>query len=110
VTSFLKAKAFLRYHQPGGKIMAARESFIDPFDAPEFRVSGVAWREMVSTDTVRSVFFVREGNEGILKVKLLIPIAVMAAEHDRAREFVMAQTRAAAETWSGLCVPPLLLM
>ena len=60
----------------------------DPFCAPEIYVDGVAYRERVGTDIIRSVFYANEQGERIIRVKLLIPISICAVEHERLHEFI----------------------
>lgn len=66
----------------------AEESFIDPFGAPEFFVDGVAYREMVGSDLVRITYFSRDHGDQIVKVKLLVPCAIIASEDVKMRWFL----------------------
>lgn len=61
---------------------------IDPYGAPEILVEGVAYREMIGTDLVRSAFYAKEQGEHIIRVKLVIPFFACAAEHYALRDFI----------------------
>jgi hypothetical protein len=66
--------------------------FIDPFGAPEILVEGVAYREMVGSDLLRSVFFANERGERIIRLKLLIPVMICTREHRELHSFVAKQS------------------
>lgn len=69
-------------------------AYIDPFGAPEFIVDGVAYREMLGTEFVRSSFFARDRGELILRVKLVMPVSIGNAEHNALRAFVAGRDHA----------------
>lgn len=70
--------------------MSGRD-WIDPYGSPEIYVDGVAYRESVGTDIVRSVFYACEQGEKIIRVKLLIPVAICATEHQNLHNFIALQ-------------------
>ena len=47
---------------------------IDPFGAPEFLVDDVAFRQMIGTEFLRFGYFARDGDERILRVKIIFPL------------------------------------
>lgn len=63
-------------------------AFIDPFGAPEFFVGGVAYREIVYGDLMRSTFFASDHGEHIIKVKLIIPMVACNMEHVALQDFI----------------------
>lgn len=65
--------------------------FIDPFGAQEFFCNGV-FRQNVCTELVRLSFFTHEDGEKILKVKLLMPVAVIWAEQRKLAAFMAAMS------------------
>lgn len=68
--------------------MGMRESYIDPFGAPEYLVDGHAFRCMVGTELIRFGFFVAEEGHRILRVKLVIPVAAVMQSHPVTREMI----------------------
>lgn len=71
--------------------MGGQEHFVDPFGAPEFFVDGVAYREMVGSDLVRITYFSSDHGEHIVRVKLLVPCAIIASEDIKMRWFLAQQ-------------------
>lgn len=65
--------------------------YTDVWGAPEIFCEGVAYREMVGTDIVRSVLYSTEQGERIIRVKLLLPFAISAIEERRWHEFIRMQ-------------------
>ncbi len=61
--------------------MANHEEFSDPFGAPELYVDGVAYREMIGPDLMRTAFYAGEQGSRIIRIKLLIPASVCASAH-----------------------------
>lgn len=68
--------------------MGMRESYIDPFGAPEYLVDGHAFRCMVGTELIRFGFYVAEEGHRILRVKLVIPVAAVMQSHPMTRELI----------------------
>ncbi len=66
-------------------------TFIDPFGAPEYWIDVVS-REIASPGVLRMYFGARDGDENILKLKLLVPMAVMIRERQITDDFVAAHT------------------
>ena len=66
--------------------MGAR--YLDPFGATEYLVEGVAYREMIGPDLIRFGFFVTDGGERVLRVRLVIPVKQLVLENDTTRQFL----------------------
>jgi hypothetical protein len=60
----------------------------DPFGAAEYFVDGVAFREVVCPNLLRVAFFAREGNERIIRVKLLVTPDTAMQEQARTCAFL----------------------
>lgn len=69
--------------------------FIDPFGAPEIWTDKVAYREIACPGVVRLVFAAEEHGESIVKVKILMPVAVLLAEQTRTFAFLTGARAAA---------------
>ena len=63
-------------------------NFSDPFGAAEYFIDGVAYREVVCANLLRVAFFSREGNERIIRVKLLVTPEVAMNEQARTCAFL----------------------
>jgi hypothetical protein len=48
--------------------------WLDPFGCPEFLVEDIAFRQMVGTEMVRFGYVSSDGDDRILKVKLVFPL------------------------------------
>lgn len=59
--------------------MGGQIRLIDPFGAPEYFVNGVQ-HCLVCPELVRVSFYATEGNESIVKVKLLVPVTFCMTE------------------------------
>lgn len=62
--------------------------FFNALQAPEIVVEGVAYREIVGATWVRTAFFSCERGRQIVRVKLVIPSAVVDLEIQRLRAFI----------------------
>ena len=71
----------------GGKV-------IDPWGAPEFFCAGLAFHQIAAPGIVRFVFYADEGDpvESIVRVKLLLPAAVIPGNQLRTRAFLANYT------------------
>ena len=65
----------------------------DPFGAPEIYVDGVAYREWAGPELLRVALFAREHGEGLVRVKLLIPVPVALQTHQDLHNFIQMQRR-----------------
>ena len=66
------------------------ERFIDPFGSPEFFCSGLAYHQVAGPGVIRFVFYADEGDplESIVRVKLLLPAAVIPGTELRTKAFL----------------------
>ena len=73
-----------------GKLISTAGSFIDPYGAPEFFCSGLAFHQMAGPGIVRFVYYEDDGEplERIVRVKLLLPLAVVLTTQSWTREFL----------------------
>jgi hypothetical protein len=65
----------------------AEPQFFDPFGANEHFITGVH-REMIGTELVRLTCYATEGPDRIVKVRVLMPVAVLLAERDKTAHFL----------------------
>jgi len=65
-------------------------NFIDPFGAAEYFCTGLAYLQMAGPGIIRFVFYEDDGEplESIVRVKLLLPIAVIAGNELRTKAFL----------------------
>lgn len=65
-------------------------TFLDPFGAPEFFCTGLAFLQMAGPGIVRFVFYEDDGEplESIVRVKLLLPATVIPGNQLRTRAFL----------------------
>lgn len=66
---------------------------IDPFGAAEYLVDDIGFRQMVGTELIRLGFFSREGNEQILRVKLVFPLTRLFEAQSETLAFLRHQDR-----------------
>lgn len=71
--------------------MGTQIRLIDPFGAPEHFVNGIK-REIVCPGLVRVSFYATEGNENIVKVKLLVSVAFYMNERLALQAFLEQAT------------------
>jgi hypothetical protein len=63
-------------------------AYIDPFGAPEFFVDDIAFRQLVGTEYIRFGYFSVEGDDHILRVKIVAPVRAILNSHISTRDLV----------------------
>jgi CYTH domain-containing protein len=67
--------------------------WLDPFGCPEFLVDDFAFRQMVGTELIRFGFYSNEGEERILRVKIVFPLERLFAAQQQTLQFLRQPQR-----------------